>query len=175
MKTYQNLLFLIIVAISFSSCKKTNNDLVIGDKLEFYLLDEYETIENKPEIIKSTAVISTDYLISYDDIISYNSSTYTFSISGSIISKMIEPNGIDYHTKAFAVTIDKEIIYSGYFWYATSSSICDWITIDPILSGENALKVNLAYPSNSFASSKNDPRNDQRIIQLLKKDGKLID
>jgi len=169
------ILFLALIIIPFGSCKNEIDNFKTGEKLEFYLLDEFETLDNKPEIIELTAMISDDVFINYTDIVSYKSATHTFVVSEKVVSKLLNTSGVGYHKKAFALTIDKEVIYTGYFWYGFSSTICDWITIDPILSGGgNALKVNLAYPTNGFASSSYDPRNDQRILCLLKKDRKLI-
>ncbi|NJO88939.1 MAG: hypothetical protein HC831_08270 [Chloroflexia bacterium] len=126
-------------------------------------------------INESSASISDDVLIRYDDIISYNSSTYSFKVNPEIMEDLQSTDGVGYHTKAFAVTIDKEIIYTGYFWYAFSSRICDWFAIDPVLSNnETGLKVSMAYPTNEFRTSDIDKRNDSRILRLLKRDRKLI-
>jgi hypothetical protein len=165
----------LFVIIALGSCEKSNNDVVVGDKLEFYLLEDYTTVGNSMQIDESTAIISDQVVIGYDEIISYNSSTYSFKVAQEIIDKFIQNDGLNYHTRAFAVTVDKEIIYTGYFWYAYSSRSCDWVTIDPIISStENGLKVNLAYPTDQFRTSDLDKRNDSRILRLLKTDGKLV-
>ena len=157
------------------SCEKSDDETQIGKKLEFYLLESHQTIDKTMRIDESTACLSNEVLISYDDIISYTSSEYCFKISEEIINELKGEKGLNYHTQAFAVTIDKEIIYTGYFWYAFSSRYCDWTTIDPILSEcESGLTVNLAYPTNDFSISGIDKRNDSRILRLLKKDGKLV-
>jgi hypothetical protein len=168
-------IFFIVFILAGVSCEKSNTDTAIGNKLEFYLLENYTTVDNTMQIDESSANISTNVLISYDDIISYNSSTYSFKVSPEIIEDLKVSDGFNYHTKAFAVTIDEEIIYTGYFWYAYSSRICDWFVIDPILSNnEMGLKVSMAYPTNEFRTSDIDKRNDTRILRLLKKDGKLV-
>ncbi len=157
------------------NCQKSTTDVVIGDKLEFYLLENYTTVDNTMRIDESSASISSEVLINYDDIISYNSSTYCLKVSPDIMEELKVNDGFNYHTKAFAITIDREIIYTGYFWYAFSSRICDWFVIDPILSNnETGLKVSMAYPTNEYRISDVDKRNDSRILRLLKKDGKLV-
>ncbi|NTW77923.1 MAG: hypothetical protein HGB33_09190 [Syntrophaceae bacterium] len=79
------------------------------------------------------------------------------------------------HLKAFAVVIDGEIIYTGYFWAAFSSAICDWTNIDYLDYGNNLLCVKLGYPTDSYGSQDADQRNNEMILDLLDCDGKLKD
>jgi hypothetical protein len=107
--------FAILILFVVTSCDRNEDIKDNSDSdIEFYLLEEYKTIENSPKIIENTVKIDHEPLIKYADIISYNKNTYTFTISDSII--LYNPR--EYCPllwKAFAVTIDKEVIYTGYF------------------------------------------------------------
>lgn len=174
MKKIFTVVILLAVA-SLNNCNKNSAETLKGTYLEFYLLDRYETTGSSQEIDPATVVISENALVSYSDIIAYNESEHLFVVCTDILNKLKANNGFDYHKKAFAVTIDKEIIYTGYFWTPFSSSICDWVTIDPTdMENNNGLKVNLGYPSNLYGNNLVDLRNDSRIILMLKRDKKLI-
>ena len=173
MKTITNSL-LIILLITFVSCEKYDSDTIAGEKLELYLLDDYETTENTLKIDEGTAILAEDVLVPYSDIVSYSKKTYSFKVSQAVMSKLIERGETDYHTKAVAVTVDKQIIYTAYLWYGYSSRICNWPAIEPLLSyKENKLEIKLAYPTDDYSNAGVDRRNDKRILKLLKRDGKL--
>jgi hypothetical protein len=53
-----------------------------------------------------------------------------------------------------------------------SSLGIDWIAIDP-LSIDSKIRVRLGYPDDWYQLAGRDPRNDDRIINLLLKDNKL--
>jgi len=166
----------VLLAVVFLiACNKSDTDTLLGNELEFYLLDEYQTISDSQEIDLKTAIISDGALVPYSDILAYSESGHLFKVSAEILSKLKSNDGFNYHTMAFAVTIDKEIIYTGYFWTPFSSRICDWTTIDPTdKEGNNGLKVNLGYPSDLYGSDLVDHRNDSRILMMLRRDKKLI-
>jgi hypothetical protein len=113
-------------------------------------------------------------LIKYDNIISYNPITYSFRISDSLITDSKDLGSLI--QKAFAVTIDKRIIYTGYFWSGYLSNFVDWVVID-LLTYElnNELIVELGYGPIADGDSIPDKRNDERIIELLRKDNKIIE
>lgn len=163
------------------ACNKNLNDINSKDELingsdkslDIYLLENYETFDTSMEIIESTASISSEKLISYADILYYDKKNHIFKVSQSAMDMLLQSD--NFHSKAFAITIDDEIIYTGYFWYGYASSICDRITIDPILlNGTNELRVKLGYPGDSFTRVSTDDRNAPRIINLLQKDNKLL-
>jgi hypothetical protein len=110
-------------------------------------------------------------IIYYDEILSYSPKNYTFTITESCANRL---NGFHIHGTPFAVTIDKQIIYTGYFWCGFSSSMVDWITIDPLnYGGKNKLRVSLGYPGLIQGDYIPDDRNDYRILEVLRRDGKL--
>lgn len=144
--------------------------------IDFYYISEYQKIDNTFKIIDSTVVINDTKIIDYSDIISYSSKDYTFIVSDSISDRLNDFKNHSFHGVPFALTIDKKIIYTGYFWASYSSMGCDWITIDPLkISGDNKLTVRLGYPGKIQGDSIPDKRNDSRLIDILKKDKKLKD
>ena len=168
-----NRLFLVIISLNLLlSCEKTEEPSQTA--LEFYLLKDYQTYDHV-KIDENTAVISDSVLIQYDSIISYNKSTYAFKITDSTInydSREFSP----ILGKAFAVTIDKNIIYTGYFWSGYRSLGCNWIVIDLVrFEWENELIVELGYPGLVVGDTIPDKRNDERILELLKRDNKLLE
>lgn len=177
MKLFQFIFLILFAPVIFlisDSCQKDSDVYATGHELEFYVLDSFKTVNGTDKIIDSTVILYDSALIRYDQIISYDMSNHSFTLDESAIDYLNAEGGLKYHFKAFAVTIDKQIIYTGYFWPSYASSIKQWFVIDPIqYSSKNELKVNLAYPSDSFAGSYPDLRNDKRLISLLKRDGKL--
>jgi hypothetical protein len=148
------------------SCEKDS-----GFGLEIYLLTDYQTKSPSKEIIAGSETLSKNPLIYYSDIISYDSTDHYFQIE---TSKIQELNHKEWSTQgtAFSLTINKSIIYSGYFMPGYSSLAIDWIAIDP-LSVDSKIRVSLGYPGDWSQLADRDPRNDDRIINLLLKDNKL--
>lgn len=171
-------LFLIILGLAFilNGCDKEDNLQPSGKSIDFYMISEYEKIDSTFKIIDSTVVLSATKIIDYSDIISYSSKDYTFTVSDSISDRLNDFENHSFHSVPFALTVDQEIIYTGYFWASLASLGCDWITIDPLdISGNNELRVRLGYPGMIEGDSIPDKRNDPRIINVLKQDKKLRD
>jgi hypothetical protein len=157
---------IITVFLITLSCEKEN---VSG--LEIYLLKDYQTKAPGMEIIAGSEKPGKSPIISYQDIIYYDSTDFCFKIDSA---KAKELNLINWSTQgtAFSLTIDGSVIYSGYFMPGYSSSGADWFTIDP-LSIDSKIYVRPGYPMDISKLIGIDPRNDERIIELLKKDNKL--
>jgi len=162
---------LLTVIFIISSCEKdARNEEEIKGNVYFYLLKSYKTRDNSSEIIISTAQIADKPIIDYKDIISYNPDLSIYNISKKAREKVLglitEVSG-----PAFAVTIDKKIIYAGYFWPVTSSASCDWTNIDPLfIDFWDGLKV---MPGDNWDNP--NPGNDSSLIEIFKRDKKLID
>jgi hypothetical protein len=139
--------------------------------LEIYLLTDYQTKSPGKEIIAGSEMLSKDPLIYYNDIISYDSTDHCFLIG---TSKIQELNHKEWSVQgtAFSLTINRSVIYSGYFMPGYSSLAIDWISIDP-LSVDSKIRVSLGYPGDLSQLANHDPRNDERIINLLLEDHKL--
>jgi hypothetical protein len=155
-----------IFLFAFSSCEKDS-----GFGLEIYLLSDFKTSQGSGEIISGSEKLAENPLIRYHDIKYYDSSEYYFKIEHS---KAEELNHKDWSTKGtpFALTINKSVIYSGYIMPGYSSSGVQWFTMDPF-SIDDTIFMSLGYPGDYAQLSSIDPRNDERIIYLLKNDNKL--
>jgi len=161
-------LFIIITVITsaLASCEKLSES-----GLEIYLLTDYQKKSPASEIISGSEKLSENPIISYNDIILYDSTEHYFQIAES---KAQELRQIKWSTQgtAFSLTINKQIIYSGYFMPGYSSLGLNWISIDP-LAFDSKIRVTLGYPVDWPQFQGPDPRNDSRIINYLRKDNKL--
>lgn len=156
-----------------SSCHK-NCESGQGDKrLDFYFLQDYKTKSQSDAIIPESVVLSNEKAISYEEILNYNPENHGFTLKRSTIERLNTEPSI--HKRTFAVVIDGEIIYTGYFWALFSSSICDWTNIDYLDNGSNVIYVKLGYPTDAYGINNIDERNNKRILDLLDCDGKLSD
>jgi hypothetical protein len=168
--------FLIFTFLAFnlSSCEKFGYKHESGYGVEFYYITDFRTAEGSSKILKSSVHLDNSVLIRYDDIVSYNPDTYTFKISDAIVEQFVKTKNNPAHGKAFAVTLNGEIIYTGYFWWGFSSSSVDWVVIDPIffVMGNN-LTVQLGYPGLFEGDYIPDNRNDTRLIDFMERDGKI--
>jgi len=164
-------LILLTAVFLFGSCEKdVRNEKEITGEVCFYLLKSYKTRENSSEIVTSTVRIADNPIIEYKDIISYNTDLNVYTVTrqarDTVISLTSPVSG-----PPFAVTIDKEIIYTGYFWPVTSPVTCDWTHIDPLfIDFWDGLKV---MPANN--RDKPNPGNDADLIKILRRDKKLAD
>jgi hypothetical protein len=164
MKRYFVIMTVLLLAIV--SCEK---DSVSG--LEIYLLTDYQKKSSSFEIIAGSEILSKNPIIYYSEIVSYDSTDHYFQIETTKAQELNQKTWSVQGT-AFSLTINKSIIYSGYFIPSYSSLGIDWITIDP-LSIDSKIRVSLGYPVDWNPLKDRDPRNDVRIIDLLIKDNKL--
>jgi hypothetical protein len=75
---------------------------------------------------------------------------------------------------AFAIKANDTLVYTGYFWPSYSSVSCDWVVVDPNMTGiGNTMQVSLGYPGLIQGKIIQDKRNDKRIVQILREDRKL--
>jgi len=161
-------LIAIMTVLSFAliSCEK---DSQTG--LEIYLLTDFQKKPSSSEIISGSEKLSKNPIIAYNEIILYDSTDHYFQIDESKANEFNKKSWSVSGT-AFSVTLNRSIIYSGYFMPGYSSLGLDWIAIDP-LSINSKIRVSLGYPGDWPQLVKPDPRNDDRIINLLLKDNKL--
>jgi hypothetical protein len=123
------------------------------------------------EIISGTEKLNKNPIISYQDIIYYDSTDFYFKID-SAKAKELNLRAWSTQGTAFSLTVEGTIIFSGYFMPGYSSSGADWFILDP-LSVDSKIYVRPGYPVDISKLISIDPRNDSRIISLLKKDNKL--
>jgi len=164
-----SVLFLLLV-----SCEKYQFPRQKGYGLEFYVIKDFQRVGSTSKIINSSVTLSDSVIIYYDEIVSYNSNKYTFTLTESSGKRLNDFKNNHIHGTPFAVVIDEKIIYTGYFWCGFSSAMVDWVTIDPLnYSGKNQLTVSLGYPGLIIGDYIPDNRNDERIMDILRRDGKL--
>jgi len=172
MKTtiFLTLLFCLIV----TGCKKNPYTASSDSKIEIYLLKSYSKVAGTDAINANSVVIEDSPLIRYEDILWYDAIKYTFKITEAPAKWLNDTQTNHSHGKAFAVTIGKKILYTGYFWAGFSSASCNWITIDPLnYTGKNELRVSIGYPGLMPGVTIPDNRNDQELLNILKSDKKL--
>lgn len=172
----RNLILILFVSlIALTGCKKEDPTVNSGSVIEIYLLKSYKKEINSSRIRSDSIELDDAALIKNSEIYSYNRSTFTFEISAAKRNWLNDFQTNKTHGKAFAVTIDKTIIYTGYFWAGFSSASVDWIVIDPLnYSRQNTLTVRLGYPGLFPQMNIPDLRNDPRIIELLRITNRLI-
>ena len=162
-------LFLIV-----AGCEDNKPAPAPGQSVDFFALEHYETDGNSCRIIDSTVSLSDSIIIPYADIISYDPDAHAFTINADVAEWLQGSENHTVHRTTFAVAVDGEVIYTGYFWAAYSSAICNWVTIDPLMiSGDPTLKVKLGYPWDF--DDVPDRRNDDRLLRTLRQDGKLVE
>lgn len=171
MKSLKIFLFAIFPIII--SCKH-DEQLPSNHKIEFILLDSYETKMGSKAIIESSIILNDSSLIEYADINTYDPETHRFSLTASANQALAKIGSEKLHGRAFALTLDREIVYTGYFWAAFSSSICDWVYVDPLSFANNSFfEVKLGYPWYSPEMQIPDNRNNSELLEILQQDGKL--
>jgi len=144
--------------------------------IDFYAISDYRTQENSMKIIESSVVLSDSVIIAYDDILFYRPESHTFFITEHLSDILSDWENHPLARKPFAVKAGKELVYTGYFWYGFMSSGCDWVVIDPIdYSGENKITVRQGYPGLIDGDQIPDKRNDPWLLEILRRDGKLIE
>lgn len=155
-----------------TSCEKNTSD--VTGEVELYLLESYET-NGFCEIVKSSVETTKKPLIKYSGFKSYNSKDHVFKITDNA-KESIEGLEHSVHGLPFAIVADDQLIYTGYFWPSYSSASCDWIVIDPLMiRGDNKLRVKLGYPGPFEDSGIPDERNNSLILDIFRRDGKLIE
>jgi hypothetical protein len=166
----QAILFSLLLFV-FAACKKDNNR---SDSVEIYQLQTYTRtvdVSTSPAIIRySNVSLSATPLVADKDIAGYNPLHTTFYLRKDI-APFIRDFGPD---KAFAVTVNKEIIYVGEFRPAYLSSVVYGIaSINPSFAQDRQLKIDYIRIDNRPDAAALDKRNDKRLLDALLKSGRL--
>ena len=172
---YKNIYTLLSFLFLFILIGCDENEIASGDRVEFYLIETYNTIDNTEQINEASVVLASEPLIYYEDILRYDQDEFIFEISEKAIAA-IEQLNVPVNGIAFAIAVDRNLIFSGYFWPSYSSATCQWIYTDPLMIDfYEGLKINIGYPSILPGEIIPDNRNDPRMLQVLRRDGKLVD
>ncbi len=166
-------MIVLLLLLPFTACEKCDCDAV--GEVEFYLLNAYETLDESPGIDLSTVVLQENPVLRYDDLKAYNAKEYYFKLTEEG-QERIEEMDHSVAGTAFVVTANDELIYSGYFLPSYSSLGLQWIVIDPLFWNlSNRMHVNLGYPGQIEGEEIPDLRNDERILEIFRRDGNLVE
>ncbi|MEN8202548.1 MAG: hypothetical protein ABFS28_08140 [Bacteroidota bacterium] len=162
-----------VLLLSLPSCVKYSGDA--KGEVELYLLESYENLDQSCAIDEASVEIRKHPLIRYSDFISYNSEKHIFTISDEA-AEAVKDLEHSVHGLPFAVIANEELVYTGYFWPSFSSAMCQWIVIDPpMIFGDNELRVELGYPGQIEGVEIPDERNNEVILDIFRRDNKLIE
>ncbi|PLX20735.1 MAG: hypothetical protein C0597_04010 [Marinilabiliales bacterium] len=175
MKKIVSILAVAALLLALSSCEENNDPKIIEGEVEIFLLKSFETMDNTVQINENSIVTEDTPLVNYGDIISYDKNNYAFLLTESAKQNILDRDDSMIQS-AFAVTANGVLVYTGYFWPSYLSSICNWIVMDPLfIDSGNRLYVKLGYPDHIVGESIPDKRNDNMILDIFKRDDKLID
>lgn len=164
---------LLLFACTFLSCEKDDGD--IPGEVELYLLDFYENVDSTEAIDLNSIVLGEFPLLGYSDMKSYSAREYFFMLTDGGRDKI---EGMEHSVGgvAFAVTANGSVVYTGYFVPSYSSLAIQWTVIDPLFwHRTNRMYVNIGYPGSFDGSTIPDLRNDERILEIFRRDGKLTE
>ncbi|MEP6676758.1 MAG: hypothetical protein ABJA78_16480 [Ferruginibacter sp.] len=162
------LLFILAACTICLSCKKDN--VKAGETVEIYLFKSFQTVTGKCQIDASASLLQDTAAIKNQDILEYSQTNYQFKLTDSSIQKVKAFRDFT----PFAVTVDKQVIYYGFFKPSISSSSCDnSITMDLDWTSGNKISLKLGYPEQPQSVTINDERNNEKLILTLKSQGKL--
>ena len=166
---------IILFVILFAACEKHKTERQPGYGLEFYLIRDFQKVGTGFKIDNSTVKLSETVIIYFDEIISYDADEYTFTVIPGCADRLNDYENNQIHGMPFAVAVDRQIIYTGYFWCGFSSTSVDWVTVDPLnYAGKNKLQVSLGYPGIYRGDYIPDNRNDGLILNIMGRTGKLV-
>lgn len=164
-------IFFLGLVLILTGCEKdeTNND--VGKDVELYLIESFKTKDTQYQIDENTVVTKAIPLLYYSDFISYDSQQYIFEISDESIKRI---NKLEQTISGipFALKVNDEIIYTGYFWYTYSSQLCDGIIIWPEFIDVNG---GIIVEYSNLISDVPDNRNANEILDVFRQDNKLIE
>jgi hypothetical protein len=164
----QRLIYILTLTILFFSCKKVKVDA--GETVEIYLLKSYQTLAGKCQIDPSLSEIQDAAFIKNQDILGYSKTDYQFKLT----DHAIEGVKVLRDRVPFAVTVDKQVIYYGFYKPYISSSSCDnSICMDINWTIGNKISLKLGYPGQTQGITIDDQRNNPILIATLKDQGKL--
>lgn len=160
--------FFLTIIVFCISCKKENTNS--GDTVELYLLKDFRLVAGKCQIDPLKSVLQDTPIIKNQEILEYSQSNYQFKLTETGIQKVKTFQDF----LPFAVTVDKQIIYYGFFKPSSSSSSCNHsITMDIDWTSGNRINLKLGYPDQLQSVTIEDGRNNKKLIATLRKQGKL--
>lgn len=160
------ILICLFCLFGLQNCQKKCHLVETGEEVSFHFLDDHTFSGIGCAIDESSVTIQEIAFIRYDQILSYDPESHVFGLDTQAVEWLRERED-ELHQKAFAVTVDGELIYTCYFWLAWSSLSCDWYTTDPLmLDYFGGLKIKGAYPGDPDRGSQ-EKRNDKQILCIF--------
>ena len=164
----RQLFFMLAITVIFISCKK--DGVKPGNTVEIYLLKTTQIVAGICKIEAAGSVLQDTAVIKNEDILEYSQTNYQFRLTNIAMQKVKTFRDFT----AFAVTVDKQVIYFGFFKPSISSSSCDQsITMDIDWTDGNKINLKLGYPGILPGVNIDDLRNHPQLIATLKNQGKL--
>jgi hypothetical protein len=162
------LLLLLTLPLLSASCKKTEAN--VGDKVEIYQLKTYRLLTSKCQVDATTAVLQDTAFVNDGAILAYSPNNHLFSLTPAAMQRV---NALA-NFAAFAVTVDKQVVYYGFFISSYSSSSCAQ-SIVMGLDFENAgnVSMQLGYPGLMQGIPVDDQRNNAKLVATLRRQGKI--
>lgn len=163
----RKLLYLLAFSVLSVSCKK---NAAIGSNIEFYGLESYTVVDGKCQVDPAGAVLKATPFIHNADIISYAEFNSTYTLSSDAIERIKTMVG----RQPFAATVNGEVIFYGFYNpYILSSFCAHSISLDVDSEGtNNKIVLRLGYPGMLSGVTIDDSRNDTRLIDVQKEQGK---
>jgi hypothetical protein len=167
-KIMRTLFFVLTITTLCLSCKKDN--VKGGETVEIYLLKSSQLVTGKCQIDPLVSVLQDTAIIKNQDILEYSQTNYQFKLTDLAIQKVKTFRDFT----AFAVTVDKQVIYYGFFKPGFSSSSCAHsITMDLDWTSANKITLKLGYPGQLQGVTIDDERNNSKLVATLSNQGKL--
>jgi hypothetical protein len=164
----KHIFFLWLGVLLLAGCKKEH-----GSRVDIYMLKSFtagidRTVTPAVNTITNATLDNTP-LVADEDIVLYDKETSTFTLKKDIKS-IIQNYGPD---KAFAVTVDNQVVYYGAFHPGyMSSMVFGLATIDPILYNNRELRIQFINITGLYVHPL-DKRNDDQIIRSLRATARL--
>lgn len=164
----KRILILFALPCILFACKK--DSLKKPGNIEIYTFKTLELIDGKCQVNAAGSMLENIPVVRNQDIIEYSKNDHEFTLADDAIQQIKTFSD----RTAFAVTVNKQVIYSGFFKPAISSSSCiHSITMDSSWAKENTVLLSLGYPGPVDGTVIDDQRNNARLLAALREQGKL--
>ncbi|HUR12277.1 MAG TPA: hypothetical protein VM012_12955 [Flavitalea sp.] len=162
MRRLFSIALLLVLALS---CTKTKSRVDAGSSIEIYLLQSVIPVPAKCQI--SSGTLRPEPLVANDDIIEYNENDHEYRVTATAYEKIRSLKG----RIPFAITVDKEVVYYGFYNEPILNSSCEHSIAMEAWNGDNVLTMELGYPGGF--STVDDQRNHPKLIETLRRQHKL--
>jgi hypothetical protein len=172
-KLFRTLTVLACFAAAACTAKAPANTTPQGEGFAVYLTAQNVLVSQMP--VLSHVDLEQNPLLSASDIVSYDWNNHAIKLTSAAMQRL-DAVQVPTSGTSFVVCVDRQEIYWGAFWAAYSSQSFDGITImlkPPLSPEKDTIQIGQGYPSSSFYKG-GDPRSDPRIMDSLKKAGKLL-